>query len=225
MASFIAFRNAAAASLLRTTHIPAISQCRVLHPVLIPVRHAARREMPGSNHLRDHDIAHRIVQLVNEDGRLGPQTPLSHILASIDSKTHFVELVSGDPTPIVKIQSKKEHYEKQKAFQRRQKEVATTRVRKEIQMTWGIEPGDLAHKLGKARKEFDKGNRVDLAFAPKVKQKPPHPDVMIARLDEVLDTLSDIATEWSPRRMENGVAVLYLQRQPPKGAKAVAKES
>lgn len=225
MASFIAFRAAAAASLFRTSHLPAISKCRVLHPVLVPVRHAARREMPGSNHLRDRDIPHRIVQLVGDDGRLGPQTPLSHILASIDPKTHFVELVSADPTPIVKIQSKKENYEKQKAFQKRQKEVATTRVRKEIQMTWGVEPGDLAHKLKKARKEFDKGNRVDLAFAPKVNQKPPHPDAMAARLNEVLDTLSDIATEWLPRRMEKGVAVMYLQKQPPKGAKAAAMES
>ena len=225
MASFIAFRTATAASLFRTKHLPTIFKCRVLHPVLIPVRHAARREMPGSNHLRDRDIPHRIVQLANEDGRLEPQIPLSHILASIDSKTHFVELVSGDPTPIVKIQSKKEHYEKQKAFQRRQKEVATARARMEIQMTWNIEPGDLAHKLGKARKEFDKGNRVDLVFAPKVNQKPPHPDSMIARLDEVLDSLSDIAAEWSPRKMENGVAVLYLQRQTPKGVRAAAKES
>jgi len=168
--------------------------------------------MPGSNHPRNHDIPHRIVQLVNEDGRLGPPTPLSHLFASIDSKTHFIELVNEDPSPIVKIKCKKEEYLKGKAWRRRQNELAANNVQKEIQMTWGVESGDLAHKLSKARKDVEKGIRVELVFAPKVNQPAPKPAVIEARLNEAAAKIGEFAKEWKPRKVEGGIAILYIKK-------------
>lgn len=211
MTTFIAFRAAAAASLLRTNALPA-HRCCPPQIVAIAIRHAARQAMPGANHLRNQDIPHRTVQLANEEGRLEAPIPLSHLIASIDPKTHYVELVTADPQPIVKIKDKREEYNKLKAWNKKQKEAAASRVQKEIQMTWGVDSGDLAHKLKKARKELEKGNRVDLAFAPKTNQAPPKPQIMDIRLQEVVEMLSDIATEWMPRRVEKGVAVIYLQK-------------
>jgi translation initiation factor IF-3 len=177
--------------------------------------------MPGSDHLRDRNIPYHIVQLVNEDGRLEPPTPLSHIIASIDSKTHFVELVNEDPQPLVKIKNKTQEYIKMKEWKKRQKEVAASNIQKEIQMTWGVESGDLAHKLKKVRKELEKGNRVDLVYAPKANQVMPSPVAMENRIKETVEILSDIAKEWAPRRFEKGVAVLFLKLadKPPKSTK------
>jgi translation initiation factor IF-3 len=168
--------------------------------------------MPGSNNPRDRDIPHSIVQLVNEEGRLGPPTPLSHLLASIDSQTHFIELVNENPLPIVKIRDKQEQFKKQQEWNRRQKEVAASNVQKEIQMTWGVESGDLAHKLNKARKEVEKGNRVELVFAPKVNQRAPSPAQMEARINETVEKIAEFAREWMPRKVERGVAILYLKK-------------
>jgi len=211
MSTFIALCAAARASVFRLATLPAIHKCRIPQIVTVPVRHARHQAMPGLNHPRDRDIPHRIVQLVNEDGRLDLPAPLSHIIASIDPKTHYVELVSEDPQPIVKIRNKKEEYNKQKQWKRRQKEVAANNIQKEIQMTWGVESGDLVHKLKKVRKELEKGNRVDLVYAPKVNQAIPSRRTMETRIEETLEMMSDIAKEWMPRRFENGVAVLYFQ--------------
>ena len=91
--------------------------------------------MPGSNHLRDNDIPYRTVQLVNDDGRLDPPAPLTHIITSIDPKTHFVELVSEDPQPIVKIKKQKSRNMINKRTGRENREAAASNIQKEIQMT------------------------------------------------------------------------------------------
>lgn len=211
MSIFIAFRAAARTSLFRPATLPSTHKCHIPRSITVPVRHVKHQAMPGADHLRDRDIPYHIVQLVNEDGRLEPPAPLSHIIASIDSKTHFVELVSEDPQPLVKIKNKKQEYIKMKEWKRRQKEVAASNIQKEIQMTWGVELGDLAHKLKKVRKELERGNRVDLVYAPKANQVIPSRVIMENRIKETVEMLSDIAKEWMPRRFEKGVAVLSLK--------------
>lgn len=191
---------------LRTLQIP--------YPVTVPVRHAAHRApLPGSGHRRDRDIPYRVVHLVDEKGEFGPPTPLSQIMASIDSQTHFVELVSDNPEkPVVKIKGKKETFQKQKEWNKKQKAVASSNVQKEIQMTWNADTFDVGHKLKKARKELDRGNKVELVFAPKPNQKAPAPAVMEARIQYVWTKMSDVAREWLPRKTEGGVVVLYLRQ-------------
>jgi translation initiation factor IF-3 len=187
-----------------------IHTCRVPH---LSARHAATRApFPGSHHLRDRDIPHRIVHLVSEEGILGPPTPLSHLLASIDPHTHFLELVNENPKPVVKIRDKQEQVKKEKEWKKRQKEVASSNVQKEIQMTWAVEPADLVHKLNKARKEVEKGNRVELVFAPKVNQRAPSPAIMDARMKNAAVKIAEFAREWKSRKVEHGIGIFYLKK-------------
>src|SRR5882762_2012019 len=191
---------------------PVIHKCCTSQLLTVPVRYAHKVPMPGSGHPRNTDIPHSIVQLVNDEGRLDPPTPLSHLLASIDPKKTFIELVTDDPKPIVKIKSKQEQYKKQKEWQKRQKEVAANNTQKEIQMTWGVDENDLGHKLGKVRKELEKGCRIELVFAPKVNQPVPSPGVIETRLKLTTEKIAEFAREWLPRKVERGVAVLYLKK-------------
>jgi len=210
MTTFISPRAAATVSLLR---LPALRKCRTPGLITAPVRYAAHRAaMPGSHHPRNRDIPHSTVQVVREEGGLGPPTPLSDVLQSIDSKLQYVQLVSEDPQPLVKILNKLEQYNKLKGWQKRQKEVAASNVRKEIQMTWGVESGDFTHKVSKARKELERGNRVELVFAPKANQPIPNQATMEARINQTVEDLADFAKEWLPRKVERGVAILYLKK-------------
>ncbi|KIM84004.1 hypothetical protein PILCRDRAFT_6853 [Piloderma croceum F 1598] len=207
MAVLIAFRAAATASLVRPTTLSVIHTCRVPH---LSARHAATRA--SRNHPRDRDIPHSIVHLVDEEGRLGLPTPLSRLLASINSQTHFIELVHENPKPVVKIRDKQEEIQKEKKRKKRQREVASNNVQKEIQMTWAVEPGDLVHKLNKARKEVEKGNRVELVFASKVNQRAPSPVIMDARMKNAAEKIAEFAREWKPRKVEHGIGIFYLKK-------------
>jgi len=210
MITFISPRAAAAVSLLQ---LPALRKCRISGLITAPVRYAAHRAaMPGAHHPRNRDIPHHTVQVVREEGGLGPPTPLSDVLQSIDSKSQYVQLVSEDPQPLVKILNKLEQYNKLKEWQKRQKGVAASNVRKEIQMTWGVESSDFTHKVNKARKELERGSRVELVFAPKANQPVPSRAMMEARINQTMENLADIAKEWLPRKVERGVAILYLKK-------------
>jgi len=182
--------------------------------------------MPGSNNPRNEAIPFRSACLVGADGSLGPPTPLTHLLASIDPATQFLELVSNNPKqPIVKIKDKKEHFHRQKEWNKRQKVVATSNVQKEIQMSWGVEVGDLMHKLKKVKKELEKGSKVELVFSPKVPQRPPTAQHMTARLQEASVHLAEFAKEWAPRKVEGAVAILYLKALEDPAAKKAEKPS
>jgi translation initiation factor IF-3 len=159
------------------------------------------------------DIGYPVVQLVDpETDRLHPPTTLSNIVSSIDLKTHFIELVREYPNPIVKIFSKQASFEERKASKGKKK---NQMVLKEIQMTWGVASGDLAHKLRKVRQELEKGNRVDLVYAPKKGQPIPTLGEMEWRVQETLKFIQDIGKEWKSREAKGAMTVLYLQGTPP----------
>jgi translation initiation factor IF-3 len=204
MISLVAFRSTSSASLVR---LAAVHKCSIRLPTL----RVCYATQPGSDRPRDRDIPHSIVHVADEDG-LGPPTALSHLLASIDIKSHFIQLVAETPKPIVKIIDKKENYEKRKQRQKRRKEALASNVQKEIQMTWNIEPGDMAHKLKKIQKEVEKGTRIELVFAPKVNQRAPNPALMETRINETAEKIAEFAREWLPRKVDRGVAIFYLKQ-------------
>ena len=167
-------------------------------------------------HPRNDEIKHPVVQLVDaETERLHPPVSLREILASLDLKTHFVELVSVNPSPVVKIISKKDAFDRQKERKAKMRAATKNEIeQKEIQLTWGVASGDLAHKLKKVRQELEKGNRVDLVYAPKKGQRLPTPDEMEARVQETLGLLQDVGKEWKEREVRRGVAAIHLQGTP-----------
>lgn len=77
-------------------------------------------------------------------------------------------------------------------------------------MTWGVAPGDLAHKLKKARQELEKGNKVDIVFAPKKGQTVPGPAEMQARMSAAAEQLQDVSKERQARTAEKNMAILHL---------------
>lgn len=163
----------------------------------------------------DDKIPYRIVRVVNPDtGKLDPPTRLTDVLASVDSKTWRVELVTEDPEPIVRVVDRRESYEKWKEQKKAFRKGVKAGEQKEIQITWGVDAGDLKHKIMKARAELEKGCRVDIVIAPKRGQKLPKPNEMIARADEVSALLLDIAKEWRARDVQKTITVMSFQKNP-----------
>ena len=159
----------------------------------------------------NEDIGYTLVQVVNKEGRLDPPQPLSVVLAALDLKTHMVQLVTDDQ-PIVKILDKKEVFDKLKALKRAKSNSQRLLPEdKEIQMTWGVANSDLAHKVGKVRKELEKKNRVNLVFAPKKRQPVPSPTERNEKVNEVLEMLKDIGTESRPRTFLKSLLTLHLE--------------
>jgi len=160
----------------------------------------------------DDDIPFKLVRLADsESNTLHPLAPLKKILNSIDRKTHHVELVADAPDPIVRILNTRGVREKYKEMKKRAQAAARAQVRKEIQVTWAAAPGDLAHKVGKARQELMGGKKVDLIFASKKGQVVPTNQEMDVRIKEVLATLEDVGKEYLPREVRKTMTVLYLK--------------
>jgi translation initiation factor IF-3 len=158
------------------------------------------------------------VRLVDsETGALQPPQSLKSIIASIeDPRAFHVELVTDNPSPIVKIIDTKAALLKFKEQKKHDREVARAQAHKEVQLTWGVASGDLAHKLNKVRQELVKGRRVDLIFAPKKGQILPTKQGIEVRLKETMDSLADVGKEYLPREERKNIVALYLKpSQPP----------
>ncbi|KAJ3476869.1 hypothetical protein NLI96_g10856 [Meripilus lineatus] len=144
-----------------------------------------------------------------ETGALQPMASYPPLLASITQKTHFLELVSEEPEPIVRLISRKLRHEREKGIKQKKKE--NKMEQKEVQLTWGVAAGDLGHKLKKVRQELMKGNRVSLVFAPRKGQPPLKPEQMAAKVQETADALADIGKEWKAREMQKSTAAIHFQ--------------
>lgn len=165
--------------------------------------------------LIDNDIPFRVARLVDpESNSLHPLAPLQFILNSIDRKTHHIELVADAPDPIVKIVDTKQAREKYKEAKKRGQAAARAQVRKEVQVTWAVAAGDLAHKLEKVRRELVGGRKVVLIFTSRKGQVVPTKQEMDTRLKDVLETLADAGKEYLPREQRGNMATLHLK--PPK---------
>jgi len=161
---------------------------------------------------RDEDIQHRIVQLVDpETGRLTEPIPLRSILADLDRRTKYVELVSSTPAPLVKIFDKLAESRRSAEAQQKARAAARKAIQKEVQLTWNAAPGDLAHKLEKVRQELERGVRVDLVFAKKKNQALIPLEEMQARAQEIIDSLADVSKEWKDRDVRASMTAIFLQ--------------
>ncbi|KZS92616.1 hypothetical protein SISNIDRAFT_509409 [Sistotremastrum niveocremeum HHB9708] len=181
--------------------------------------------------LRNNKIPYPSVYLVDPvTGKLGPDTvEMKTIMAGISRATHFVELVAHGPKPIVKIISKADA---------RARETAAKRTRqaedKEIHCSWNMEPGDMSHKMAKAVEELKKGNRVELVFSTKAREKPLPKEDQEAVLEEMFRLLGEDVVELS-RLWERGTLRIHLRPRsrpeepeaddPPSKAEAPANES
>lgn len=137
-----------------------------LPPTLI-ARAASTR--PPPKFLINEGIPHPVVQLVNPETRKpDPPTRLDALLSKLDRKRgDYYSLVDPGhiPAPLIVLRNRKAEFDKKKA------EKAAAKAKKSetkiIEMTWSIEPGDLRHKLSKAKSHLEKGDAVEILFKPK----------------------------------------------------------
>ena len=160
---------------------------------------------------RNEAIKYQFVRLVNpETGTLDPPASLKEILARVDRKRQYLELVLDKPEPIVKFINVKDMYNRTKS-KHVQKVLGRAPEEKEVQLTWGVDAGDLAYKLRKARSELMDGNRVTLVFAPKKGQARPSPEEQTKIVEEALRLLAEVGRERKEREVRNEIVAVFLE--------------
>ncbi|KAG8935026.1 hypothetical protein FRC01_010531 [Tulasnella sp. 417] len=198
-----------AATLLKLARYPLPS----LQPTL--ARTASSRA--PLNHLINEGIPHPVVQLVNPETRKpDPPTRLDALLAKLDRKGgDYYSLVdpSHTPAPLIVLRNRKIEFNKKKADKASAK--AKKSETKIIEMTWSIEPGDLRHKLSKAKSHLEKGDSVEILFKPKPKVPLPEPDLrrnLATSVEEEMQALSS-----DVKKVTKGIATVITVKPSPSG--------
>lgn len=179
---------------------------------------ARNRAAENPGFFKNDAIPHPVVRLVDsKTNRLGPETKLSELLKTVDLETNYVQLISTDAPdggkPLVKVINKHDAAQKereQKSKRKEQKKTASGRESKEIQLSWGVEPGDLKHKLSKCVQELEKKNRVNVVFVKKKGAPLPSREQQVEKLEAVWEAVKHVAAEREPRVIHESTAVIYL---------------
>ncbi|EWC48186.1 hypothetical protein DRE_02290 [Drechslerella stenobrocha 248] len=164
-----------------------------------------------------HRAAYHLIHLSNPDG------------LPDESDGHVVRLFTKES-----LQARAEEERKEKETRKKSKKAGGggSVAGKEIQISWGIDSHDLTHRLERAGKFLEKGNRVELMIAKKKGQSKVTPE----RLQEVMDVIEEFMYYnggASVRKQEGEVGAqikMWLQRPadwvrpPPKVEGAEAAE-
>ncbi|KAJ7122920.1 hypothetical protein C8R44DRAFT_540167, partial [Mycena epipterygia] len=160
---------------------------------------------------RNDKIPYVQVSLVDENNSLIHQVSLANLLKSIDHKKEWVELVAEKPHPVVKIINKKATLDYLKKAKAKRRETVRKNILKEVQLTWGSEQSDLEHKLARVRSYLEIGARVDIVFSTKPKAVPPPPAVMRKKLQDTIEMMADVSTEFKPVEWRRNLASIHLK--------------
>lgn len=189
-------------------------------PPVVRIKTVVKDRLP-----QNEEIPFLYVHLRNEDGTLSESTPLKEILANINKGsgngtkksriTQAVELVSKEP-PVVRIVDLAARYRQKKEAHKAALATRHNSQVKEHQMTWGVAPSDLEHKLKKAKKDMEKGHPVIIILAPKKDTPLPPPQEMNRLTDQIAEELKDVGREPRPREFNKGVMIMYFSKNPTK---------
>ncbi|KAF8131197.1 hypothetical protein EV363DRAFT_1217952 [Boletus edulis] len=125
----------------------------------------------------------------------------------------IIELVTSTPNPIVRITTRTEIEARYKDVKRALKEKKSAKVEsKEVQLTWGVAPADVAHKMRKARRDLEKGYRVVVAVAMRHGHRPSSRRELVAFGDEIANALAGVGQECKEREMTDRLMVLSFQK-------------
>jgi len=167
---------------------------------------------PPPTFMTGHRIPHRTVQLVDpETNQLREPAPLHSI--KYDKTTHELRLVSDSP-PVVKLIDLAEEAEKAKLLEIKLKMNRKTAFEeKEVQISWTSADGDLQHKLDIAKGFLERGDRVNLVFAPKASGTPT--EISQNRKEEMIaffeSGMQEYGTTWRDRETTKTTDVIYWQ--------------
>ncbi len=160
---------------------------------------------------RNEEIKNPVVRLVNpETGALDPPASLRVILARMNPKTHFLELVTTEPEPIVRLHDRKLLYDREKT-KKRVHASKKAPEEKEVQLTWGVGAADMEFKLRKVRADLADGHRVSLIFAPKKGQVLPGPVQQEKMIADALAFLGEVGREHKERTVHKQAVAVFLE--------------
>jgi translation initiation factor IF-3 len=213
MSAFLAFRSAAVSVLRPRTTRPLGGQLDGL--TTSPLFQTTVRGLKERSHPKNLQIPHGVVQVQDADGTLHHPHKLVKIMEGVDTTTHVVRLVSEHP-PTVRILTRVEdemariERKLEKKIQEGKKGRAVETM--EVRFKWITSGGDFEHKLAKARAELeDGGRRVELSFGAKKNAKWPTMEEQSEVLQNVVDRLADVGTEWRAREFKAGAVRVSLQ--------------
>ncbi|KAF8966426.1 hypothetical protein BDZ97DRAFT_1611067, partial [Flammula alnicola] len=150
---------------------------------------------------KNGQIPYDIVQVIDTEGTLHHPQKLARILASINPTTHLVRLINHNP-PQVRILTQIED-KARKLAEKAEKKVLKGPGRietKETQLTWFTADTDFHHKIAKAKDDLEKGDvRLDVVFKSKPGVRYPSREEMNQHIQQIVDILADVATEWRER--------------------------
>jgi translation initiation factor IF-3 len=160
---------------------------------------------------RNSAIPFETVYVKNEQTGELKEDKLSRILAEIDFKTHTVVLINPIKA-IVRIQTRDELRDAKKREKAHMKEQKSKNTHKQLLLSFNMAENDRQRQIERARKEFQKGARVDLLIAPKPGKVKMPPYQEIKRLAQALvEELSDMAEEYKTREIKNRSAAVFLK--------------
>lgn len=149
---------------------------------------------------KDEDIHAPLgVQMVGEDGKLGPVQQLTAVLRTVDrEEEHLVQVsppVEKRPTAVVRIFKRadliRQKVERRKAVQKQQKSLKD-KAPKQMELNWAIGPHDLDIKLGQLESFVEKGKTVEIILAAKRKQRKAEVEEGEAVLKKIRERLMSI---------------------------------
>ncbi|KAJ7047858.1 hypothetical protein C8F04DRAFT_920936, partial [Mycena alexandri] len=208
MSTFSAFRLAARTLLhpgRPTPHLPCQNAIALHHHA----RFKSKKRHETRINLRNDKIPYSEVSMVED--KVLVKVSLARLLDSIELKEEWVELVTEDPIPIVRVVNKRDALAREKLKKIKQREVARKNIVKEVQLTWWSEQSDMEHKIARVRMYLEMGARVDIVFSSKPNTPPPPMKVRKERVQNTIELMEGIATEWKPVEWRKSMAAIYLQ--------------
>ncbi|KAF8314913.1 hypothetical protein DL93DRAFT_2036705, partial [Clavulina sp. PMI_390] len=150
------------------------------------------------------DIPFQLVQVRDEaTNTLLPPTRLDLLASSTDLTQNRIELVSADP-PIVRVITSQAAYNLKKADTARAKEERkkqSPKLKKQLQLTWGVAGHDLERKLDQARECLVEGHKlkatgeVTIVISKKKRGMNPPREEMVSMIDHIVSSLADVGVE------------------------------
>lgn len=199
----------------------------------------------------NNDIPYTYVRVVDPETRKPlPPRPLAEVVDNLTTDvqpkqgggspkifvTQFAQLVAPPSQAtngyaLVKLVDRREAAAREKTQRLKAQASRKASEEKEIQFAWGIAAADVQHKLRKARRELERGVRVQLLFARKASGGS-EPDSKTRTkqnrlVSQVVEELTDVAREWRMRDERRNMVVVYLQdhRRPIPHKSLLAKQT
>lgn len=180
----------------------------------------------------DERITAAVCNFIDQNGQFHPNVSVREILQQMDKRLYrLVHLNhrSENATATCKLHTHAQLEEARiqqearavKMAARAKQEAALAKTVKELQMSWGIAPNDLAHRTKKIKEFLDKGNRLEILIAKKKGMAP----VEKERMEEVVSLLKQAIEEAGGierKAMEGEIGRQVILRYRPKSGAGAA---